>query len=80
MDDGPPGQTLPPAISEAREQHPEDAIDRMKPRAMPLLNQARKLMAQRHILGDEISAILEDGVNACRMRPEHQREIEAGYT
>ena len=49
-------QTLPPATPEAREQRPEDTIDRTKPGAMPLVNQARKLVAQRNILSATRSA------------------------
>ncbi|MBW2698699.1 MAG: hypothetical protein JRE70_19605 [Deltaproteobacteria bacterium] len=55
-----PSQTFPPAIPEAREQHPEDAIDGTKSGAMSAVNKARKLMAQCNVLGDEIGTILED--------------------
>ncbi|MCH7600241.1 MAG: hypothetical protein IH973_10840 [Myxococcales bacterium] len=56
-------QTFPPTIPEAREQHPEDTIDVPKPGARSSVNEARKLVAQRNILGDEIRTILEYGGN-----------------
>jgi hypothetical protein len=66
-------QTLPPAIPEAREQRPEDTIDRTKPGAMPLVNQARKLVAQCNILGDEIRTISEYGGNNAENEWEFER-------
>ena len=53
------GQSFPPAIPEAGEQHPEDTIDGTKPGARSSVNKARKLVAQGDILGDEICTILE---------------------
>ena len=41
--------------------HPEDTIDRTKPGAMSSVNEARKLVAQCNILGDEIDTVLEKG-------------------
>lgn len=52
-------QTFPPASPETGEQHPKDAIDGSKPGARSLVNEARKLVTQRNILGDEICAVLE---------------------
>ncbi len=54
-------QTFPPAIPEAGEQHPENTIDGPKPGARSSVNEARKLVAQRNILGDEICTISEYG-------------------
>jgi len=65
-------QTLPPAIPEAGEQHPEDTINWPKPGARSSVNEARKLVAQRDILGDEICSILENRGNDG----EKQRELE----
>ena len=56
-------QTLLPAIPEAGEQHPEDTLDGPKPGARSSVNEARKLVAQCSILGDEICTILENGGN-----------------
>ena len=56
-------QTFPPAIPEAREQHPEHTIDGTKPGAMPSVNESRKLVLQCNILGDEIGTVLENGGN-----------------
>jgi hypothetical protein len=56
-------QTFPPAIPEAGEQHPEDGIDGSKPGARSSVNEARKLVTQRNILGDEICAVLENRGN-----------------
>ena len=54
-------QTFPPAIPEAGEQHPEDTIDGPNPGARSSVNEARKLVAQCNILGDEIGMVLEKG-------------------
>ena len=54
-------QACPPAIPEAREEHPEDTVNRPKCRQGPSVNEARELVGQCNILGDEISAILENG-------------------
>ena len=56
-------QTFLPTIPAAREQHSEDTIDVPKPGARSSVNEARKLVAQRNILGDEICTILEYGGN-----------------
>ena len=54
-------QTFPPAIPEAGQQHPEDTIDGPKIGPRASMYQARKLVAQRNILGHEIGAVLENG-------------------
>ncbi len=56
-------QTFPPAIPEAGEQHPADTINGPNPGARSSVNEARKLVAQCNVLGDEICAILENGGN-----------------
>ena len=56
-------QTFRPAIPEAGEQHPEDTIDGPKPGTRSSVNEARQLVAQCCILGDEICPILENGGN-----------------
>jgi hypothetical protein len=58
------GQTFPPAIPEARKQHPEHTVHGTKFGSPPAMYQARELMAQRNILGDEISTVLENGSNS----------------
>jgi len=57
-------QTFPPAVPEDGEQGPEDAVDGPKLWPCPLMYQARELMAQRNILRDEISTVLENGSNS----------------
>ncbi len=54
-------QTFPPATPESGQQNPKDATDGTKPGAMFSVNEARELMAQRRILGDEIDTVLENG-------------------
>ncbi len=66
-------QTFPPTIPEAEEQHPEDAIDGSKPGARLSVNEARKLVAQRNILGDEICTIFENGGNSEENKWELER-------
>jgi hypothetical protein len=50
-------------MPEAREQHPENTVNRPKPGPRSSVNEARKLVAQCSILGDEICTILENGGN-----------------
>ncbi len=56
-------QTVRPASPEAREQHPEGTINRSKPGPRFWVNEARELVTQGNILGDEIRTILENGGN-----------------
>ncbi len=65
-------QTFPPAIPEAGEQYPEDTIDGPKPGARSSANEARELVAQRNVLGDEICAVLKNRGN----NGENQWELE----
>ncbi len=65
-------QTFPPAIPEAGEQNPEDTVSGPKLGPRPLMYQARELMTQGHILGDEICTILENGGD----KRDDQREVE----
>ncbi len=66
------GQALPPAVPEAREQHPEGTIGRPKRRPISSVNEAQELVAQCNILGNEICTILENRGN----NGENQRELE----
>ena len=54
-------QIVPPAVPEAGEQHPEDTVNGPKPGPSSSMNEARELMTQGDILGDKISAVLENG-------------------
>jgi hypothetical protein len=54
------GQRFPPAAPEASEQHPENTIDGPKLGPRSSVNEARELVAQGNILGDEICTILEN--------------------
>jgi hypothetical protein len=56
-------ETFPPANPEAGEQDPEDTIDGPKTGARSSVSEARKLVAQRKVLGDEICTIPENGGN-----------------
>jgi hypothetical protein len=63
---------FPPAIPEAGEQHPEDTIDGTNPGTRSSVNEARELVAQRNIFGDEICTILENSGS----NEEYQWQIE----
>jgi hypothetical protein len=68
-------QTVPPAIPDPREQRPEGTLDRTKLRPRPSMYETRKLMAQGHILGDEICTVLENGSNNEENRWEFERHL-----
>ena len=65
-------ETFPPAIPETGEQDPEGTIDGPKPGARSSVSEARELVAQRQVLGDEICAISENGGNNA----EYERELD----
>jgi hypothetical protein len=54
-------QIVPPAVPEAGEQNPEDTVNGPKPGPRSSMNEARELVTQGDILGDEICAILGNG-------------------
>ena len=54
-------QTFPPAIPEAGEQGPEDTVNGPKLGPRSSMYQARELVAQCNILGDEICTVFENG-------------------
>jgi len=56
-------QTFPPATPESGQQGPEDTIGGPKPGPWTSMYQARELVAQGHILGDEICTVFENGSN-----------------
>ena len=66
------GQKLPPATPEARKQYPEHAVDGPQLGPRLLVSQARELVTQRNVLGDEIRSVLEDGDD----NGENQWELE----
>ena len=68
-------QTVPPAIPDPREQRPEGTVDRTKLRPRPSMHETRELMAQGHILGDEICTVLENGSNNEENRWEFERHL-----
>ena len=68
-------QTVPPAIPDPREQRPEGTVDRTKLRPRPSMSETRELMAQGHILGDEICTVLENGSNNEENRWEFERHL-----
>jgi hypothetical protein len=55
------GQTVGPAFPGAGEQHPEGTVNRSRSAPRFSVNEARELVAQGRILGDEICAILDNG-------------------
>jgi hypothetical protein len=65
-------KTFSPANPEAGEQHPECTVNGSKAGPRSSLNEARELVTQGNILGDEICAILENGGD----NGENQWELE----
>ena len=66
------GQSFRPETPEAGEQHPEGTVNRPKLGPRFSVDEARELVTQGNILGDEICAILENG----RDTGDSQRELK----